>query len=261
MKLVRFELAEQPGLARSGIFHDNRVYETDGEKAVGIHDPGAYRLLSPIGQAAALRVFETVTDGAGERYLTYGYRHPGLVRGPLAEIEMAPEVDGLDFDVHIAAVVQDSGIAVEPGEAAGFLLGYTLLLSFNVPAVVEDDKLRGGSGAPGRDAGMAMGPFIVTPEEISDYLVSGEQDVYAWPWEVRVDDDVVAGGVVETWPGFSQLVAQSTLVGHVVAGEVFAWPALPKPALEESAVGRLLLPSDRVTFNVEGLGSLNVRVG
>ncbi|MBX3110784.1 MAG: fumarylacetoacetate hydrolase family protein [Fimbriimonadaceae bacterium] len=261
MKLVRFELAGQPGLARSGIFHDNRVYETDGEKAVGIHDPGAYRLLAPIGQAAALRVFHTVTDSGGDRYLTYGHRHPGLVHGPLSEIEMAPDVDGLDFDVHVAAVVQASGMAVEQGEASSFLLGYTLLVSFYVPGVVEDDVMRGGTGAPGRDVGAAMGPFIVTPEEISEYLVSGEQDVYAWPWEVRVEDEVLAGGVVETWPGFSPLVAQSTLVGSVVAGEVLAWPALPKPTLDESSLGRLLLPSERVTFNVEGLGSLVAKVG
>ncbi|MBS1707339.1 MAG: fumarylacetoacetate hydrolase family protein [Armatimonadetes bacterium] len=261
MKLVRFELIEQPGLARSGIFHDNRVYETDGDKAVGIHEPSAFHLLSPLGQATAVRVFETVADGAGERYLTYGYRHPGLVKGPISEIEMAPDVDGLDFDVHVAAVVSASGMSVEEQEAAGFLLGYTLVIAFNVPAVVEDDQMRGGSGAPGRDAGMVMGPFIVTPEEISDYLVAGETDVYAWPFQVRVGEEVVAGGIVEAWPGFSTLVAQSTLVGAVAAGEVLVWPALPKPSLDTSALGRLLLPSDRVTFMVEGLGTLVAKVG
>ncbi len=261
MKLVRFELVEQPGVHRSGIFHDNRVYETDGEKAVGIHEPSAYRLLSPIGTATGLRIFETVNDGAGNRYLTYSHRHPGLVRGPLSEVEMSPDVDGLDFDVHVAAVVQATGMAVDEAEAPGFLLGYTMLVAFNVPAVVVDDQMRGGTGAPGRDAGMLMGPFLVTPEEIAEYLVSGEQDVYAWPYEVRVDDDVVAAGVVETWPGFSSLVVQSTLVGAVTAGEVMAWPALPKPPLEETTFGRLLLPSDRVSCIVEGIGTLVGKVG
>jgi hypothetical protein len=254
MKLVRFELLEAPGRARSGLIYEERVYETDGEKAIGIHELGRVRLFPPVGPVAGFRVFEALGDG-----LTYHHRHPQVL-GPLSEIEMPSQVDGLDFDAHVCVVLQDGGTQIDPHEAPGFVLGYTLALAFRIPSVVAEDREAGGSGAPGRDAGTVIGPFLVTPEDMTEFSLPGNERILAFGYEMKVNADVVASGQVLLDPGLDRLLPFASAYSRVFPSEALAWPKLEKPELEFSELGRLLLPSDRVSLTVDGLGTLVAKI-
>lgn len=254
MKLVRFELLEAPGRARSGLIYEERVYETDGEKAIGIHELGRVRLFAPVGPVAGFRVFQTLPDG-----LTYHHRHPH-VSGPLAEIEMPSEVDGLDFDAHVCAILQDGGAQVDPLEAKGFVLGYTLALAFRIPSVQSQDLEAGGTGALGRDAGTVIGPYLVTPEDLTEFSLPTDDRVLAFGYEIRVNNEAVASGSVKLDPGIDGLLPTASRYSHVYPSEALAWPKLEKPELEFSDLGRLLLPSDRVALIVDGLGTLVAKI-
>lgn len=254
MKLVRFELVEAPGRARSGLIYEERVYETDGEKAIGIHELGKVRLFPPVGPVAGFRVFQSVADG-----LTYHYRHPQVL-GPLSEVEMPAEVDGLDFDAHVCAVLQDGGTQIDPTEAKGFVLGYTLALTFRIPSVQEEDRARGGEGTLGLDAGSVLGPYLVTPEDLTEFTLPQDERVLSFGYEIRVNNDTVASGNVHLDPGIDRLLPLASRYSRVYPSEALAWPKLEKPELEFSELGRLLLPSDRVALTVDSLGTLVAKI-
>lgn len=261
MKLVRFELLDSPGEIRSGLVYGERVYETDGDQAKGIHEFGQVRLFAPIGAVPSLRIFELTRGDDGAEFARYSYGNPRNIQGPLAEIPVLADSEGLDLDLHVAAVVQDSGTQVLPDEAARFVLGYTIYARFYIPSVVQAELSAGLTPIEGYDVGGAIGPFLVTPEDVAEYALSSERLAFAFPYELKVNQDLVAKGVWEALPGLDHLLAACTRIGTVNAADLIAWPRIPIPPLEETELGRPLLPSDRVSITIEGIGTLVVRLG
>lgn len=264
MKLCRFEVANRPGdLARSGIYHEGKVYETDGQNAIGVHDPANVRFLCPIGRPPVVRCFESYQAGPGEHALSYFFMNPGLLQGPDGTIEIPPTVENLDLEVRVFGVSQDSGLMVDEKEADEFLLGYGFMV------VLVDRELAGSSmevssehWSAARDVGAFVSPFIVTPEELTVQLVRESKSKFAWNYEISVSGDSIADrGTFESDYAFSDLLFLGSRRSALSTGEVVAWPALPKPDMELSRIGRFLIPGDTLRIVVEGLGAVTGRIG
>lgn len=150
MKLCRFVLHESPEQARSGIFHENRVYETDGQNAVGIHEITKLGFLAPIRNATSLRFFgKTAQDLEGSHYA-----NPSEILGPLAQVELPfVQGQGIFCNVRLAAVVSDRAEQLDLDEVGKYVLGYTLLVNlYSEPTFVDDFHI-------------VVGPFLITPDE------------------------------------------------------------------------------------------------
>ena len=174
MKLCRFELHADPGVPRSGIYHDGRFYETDGEQAAGIHDPGSIRMLPPIGTPPSLRLFDEARDANGQIFLTYTFGNPARIQGPNSDIDASGTDESLDFDVRVAVLTQSDARRIEPQEAAKLVLGYGILVSFYEPEESERLVSLGLADAPARDIGAMFGPFLCTPDELLEHRVGAD---------------------------------------------------------------------------------------
>lgn len=260
MKLCRFELHEAPGQPRSGIYHEGKVYETDGERAIGIHDPGSLSLLTPLGIPPSIRVFEAYRKPNGEEALNYRFCSVGGLVGPNGEIAVTVGERSLDFNVHVVGIVSDTGESVEASEAPGFVLGYALLLQlYDTDLAGEEAALQLATGAS-HDFGGALGPYVTTPEDLTDFTVGSDPTCFGWNYRMRVGDVEVASGTDETGLPFSALLGFASSWRAVSAGEVMGWPKLNKKALTDSPLQRSLLPSDRIEVTVDGLGTLVARI-
>jgi fumarylacetoacetate (FAA) hydrolase len=259
VKLCRFVLLDAPDHPRSGIYHDGKVYETDGERAIGIHEPGSLSLLTPLGTPPSLRLFQTYRRPSGEEGLTYRFANVTGLAGPNGEIEVVVGSRPLDFDAHVVGIVSERADMVEAHEAAEFVLGYALLIQlFDADLAEEERALEIPIGAS-HDFGGALGPYLTTPDDLTEFTLGSDPTEFVWNYRIRVNDDEVAAGTSEGAPFSSLLLAASA--GHAVsAGEVLGWPALAKPPLIESPLGRELLPADRLEVAVDGLGTLVARV-
>lgn len=259
MKLCRFELASDPGTPRSGIYHDSRFYETDGENAVGIHDPGAVRILPPIGLPPSVRLFEQARDAQGQPFLTYSFANSTRMQGPNTEIFSGPNAEELDFDVRVVVLTQDSVSQMDPLEAQRVVLGYAIMLSLFDPGEQERLAELGLSDAPARDLPYLIGPFLVTPDELIELRTSPDPLEFGWAVTVQINGDTIYEGSAAL-PSFGDLLDVAAARGPIVVGEVLASPTLDKPALVSSNLGRGLLSGDRVAVTIEPLGTLVARI-
>lgn len=264
VKLCRFDIVNRPGdEPRSGVFHEGKIYETDGQNALGVHDPANIRFLCPIGRPPIVRCFESYQAGPGEHALSYFYSNPVLLSGPDATIELPPSVDQADLEIRVFGVVQDSAMLVDEREADSLILGYGFMV------VLVDRELEGDSGGnatehwtSSRDMGAWVSPFLVTPDELNPHLASESKSRFKWEYQIHINDEQVGDrGQFESDYAFSDLLYLGSRRSTLSTGEVLTWPALPKTDLEVSDFGRMLMPGDTLRIVVDGLGAVTGRIG
>lgn len=261
VKLCRFELLEQPGSVRSGLYYDGRIYETDGKNAIGIHEVDQIRLHAPIGQPPSIKAFHVTRSSAGEEMLYYSYLHSAQLHGPNAEHELPDLGEGFggwDFEARICAVLSDTGSSIQPDEGDSFILGYTILCQLCPPAESVQAPIEVPTAIL-TDGGSALGPFVITPEEIAEYETS-ERSTYSLEWVMTVNETEIAQGVWKPEPIFPVLLNLASQVRPLLAGEIVAHLPLPKPTLEDSPLGRGIVPGDVIHVKLEGLGILASRI-
>ena len=242
MKLCRFALADDPR-PRAGIFHDGKIYETDGEKALGVHAPDAVELLTPIGHAASLRLFES--DGS------FAYGNPGAIGPPEFDI-LFPETDRGGCDVFLACVVGATERDCTIAEADALILGYTTLLAFTAGAETSGSKLY--------DPGYVLGPFVVTPDELEPRTFATERGrKLSLKTRLHLAGEIIAQGTTESLPlTFAEMIREASRGADLREGDIIA--AGPLPGLSLPDAERSLRDADVVIAVIESLGALAAKV-
>lgn len=258
VKLCRFELLEEPEQIRSGIYFDGKIYETDGINPIGVHELDRIRLFPPLGHPPVLRLFDTVVAEDGTQIPYYSYANPMVLTGPNSEITLPAQDNDWDFEVRVCGVVGDRGEQIDAVEAPSFIIGYSLMLVLKSTRTSLEATV-GYSHAGVRDYGIAIGPFLVTPDDVADSLVEGETSLFRWPYEIYVNDEVIARGVNECSLSFADLLVASSANSAVYPGEIIAFPPLEKQPIDLTSHGRGLLPTDKVAIRTDALGILVAR--
>ncbi|MBD3403364.1 fumarylacetoacetate hydrolase family protein [candidate division GN15 bacterium] len=95
--------------------------------------------------------------------------------GILGEGDCLVETDHLlklDFELEAAVVIGKKGRNVAAAEADSYVAGYTIMNDFSARQLqMEEMKLNLGP-AKGKDFATAIGPWMVTPDELTDKLVT-----------------------------------------------------------------------------------------
>lgn len=242
----------------------------------------AVRLLAPL-VPAAIRDFvafeehvEGVTasvDGATavvpEWYQapTFYFTNPHTVLGP-DDVLSPPVSERLDFELEIAVVLGGpEGRNLDHAEAATRIFGYTVMNDWSARDLQgREMKVRLGP-AKGKDFGTSLGPWIVTADELEQFVdADGFLAVRA---EVSVNGTPVGEDLVSNmgWP-FPELVAYASRNSRVVAGDVLGSGTVGNGGCLAELWGRRgelspapLREGDVVTMVVEGIGTLSGSVG
>ena len=241
MKLCRFGLPEDPR-PRTGIFHDGKIYETDGEKALGVHAPESVELLTPIGHAASLRLFGA--DGS------FVYGNPGAIGPPEFDV-LFPETGFAGVDVFLCAVIGGSDRECTIAEADALVLGFTTLMAFSLGDSRQASKFY--------DPGYVMGPFVVTPDEVEDRMTPSERGgVLSLKGRLHLGEEVVANADV-SWPfTFAEMIREASRGSDLREGDIIA--AGPIAGLSLPEADRNLRDGDVVIAVIERLGALGAKV-
>ena len=228
MKLCRFRIDDDPR-PRAGVFHDGKIYETDGEKALGVHVPETVELLTPIGHAASLRVYPW--EGG-----PFVYANPGAIGPPEFEI-LFSETPVAGCDVFLAAIIGGSDRECTIEEAQSLVLGYTIMLAFS-------------DGRPHYGPGSVLGPFVVTPEDVP--ALTGLKG------RLHLGGEVVATVDVSPPVSFAEMIRDASRGADLREGDVIAVGPVPGMSLPDA--DRPLRDGDEVIAVIEKLGALGARI-
>jgi 2-keto-4-pentenoate hydratase/2-oxohepta-3-ene-1,7-dioic acid hydratase in catechol pathway len=175
------------------------------------------------------------------------------VIGPDADVTWPNYCDYLDFELEFGVFIGRKGKNLTRAQAREHIFGYAIFNDFSARdrQMVEMAGFMGPAKGKSFDTGNAIGPWIVTPDEIPD---PGALKV-----TVRVNGEVWAQSTTASMlHGFDEMVAFVSQSETLYPGEFFGSGTVGGCCGLE--MDRWLKPGDVVELDVERLGVLRNRV-
>jgi 2-keto-4-pentenoate hydratase/2-oxohepta-3-ene-1,7-dioic acid hydratase in catechol pathway/glyoxylase-like metal-dependent hydrolase (beta-lactamase superfamily II) len=184
---------------------------------------------------------------------------PSTVLGPHDDVPMAPGSAWQDFELEIAAVIGSAGKDFSVAGAERAIAGYMI---FNDWSARDLQMLEGQLAigqAKGKDSGVTLGPYLVTPDELEPYHRDGKLSLEV---SALVNDTVIGAGSTAAmdW-SFAEVIAYASRGVMLRPGDVFGSGTVPTCTLVEhldaaapESFRGWLHDGDVVTLKVQGLG-------
>ncbi len=164
--------------------------------------------------------------------------------GPGDDVPWPEETGWLDYRPKLAAVIGRPGRGCDATNAERIVFGYTL---------VNDWVARDASGDPAsrQEAPIALGPSVVTADELDSSTVSIVATVDGEIWAATL--------LFEARRALAEMIALCSQHEELRPGDTFAADPFSSPGGVNE--GRALWPGARVELRADGIGSLRNRVG
>jgi fumarylacetoacetate (FAA) hydrolase len=182
----------------------------------------------------------------------------------------------LDFELEAAVVIGKYGKNIRAEEADDYIAGYTIMNDFSARHLqMEEMKLNLGP-AKGKDFATSIGPWLVTPDELSDYLVSGSNgNKYDLRMTALHNGKLISDGNMKdmNWT-FAEIIERVSYGVEIFPGEVIGSGTVGTGcylelngthALEAKEKGEEFRPvwlndGDVIELEITGLGILKNRI-
>ena len=177
--------------------------------------------------------------------------NPRTIIGPCDDLPWPLRTAKLDYELELACVIGQEGKNISVKDAERYIAGYTIMNDFSARDVqFQEMKCRLGP-AKGKDFATALGPCLVTPEEIPD--------INAISMIARVNGDVWSEGRFGTiyWT-FAQMIEHVSQDEAIYPGDVFGSGTVGGGCGLE--LDRFLKPDDVVELEIQPIGILRTRI-
>jgi 2-keto-4-pentenoate hydratase/2-oxohepta-3-ene-1,7-dioic acid hydratase in catechol pathway len=177
--------------------------------------------------------------------------NPTTLIGDEAEVPWPNYTQRMDYELELGFVVGRSGRNLTPEEALDLLFGVTIMDDFSARDIQGPEMHSGFGPAKGKDFATALGPWIVTPDEL---------DLRNLEMIARVNGEEWTRGSsgTMTWK-IEELIAYASRGETIQPGELLGSGTVGFGSGAEQ--GRRLQPGDVVELEVQGIGVLRNRIG
>ena len=171
--------------------------------------------------------------------------------GPDQDLPWPLETTKLDYELELACVIGRRGKDIAEREAQDYIAGYTIMNDFSARDIQFQEMACRLGPAKGKDFATALGPCLVTPDEVPD--------LGALIMIARVNGEEWSRGRFGTihW-SFLQMIAHVSRGEMIYPGDVFGSGTIGGGCGLE--LDRYLKPGDVVELEIQPIGILRTRV-
>ena len=234
------------------------------------------RLRAPVLQPPTVRDFfsyEGHASGQGARKLHEAwYRLPIFyfsntlrIFGPEDEVPFPSATNQLDYELELGCVIGREGSDIAAADALDYIAGFCIFNDFSARDLQFDEMAVGLGPAKGKDSATALGPWLVTTDEMAPYLRNGRLQVKC---TARVNGDVwldagAGGAAHHSWGDFVERASKDSRIvpGDVLGSGTVSGGSIPEAIARGIESARYLQPGDVVELEVEGIGTLRNTLG
>jgi 2-keto-4-pentenoate hydratase/2-oxohepta-3-ene-1,7-dioic acid hydratase in catechol pathway len=171
--------------------------------------------------------------------------------GPDAELAWPLQTTKLDYELELACIIGRQGRDIPERDAGGYIAGYTIMNDFSARDVQFQEMACRMGPAKGKDFATALGPCLVTPDDIPD--------LDALTMIARVNGEVWSSGRFGTihW-SFAQMIEHVSRGETIYPGDVFGSGTVGGGCGLE--LDKFLKPGDVVELEIQPIGVLRTRI-
>jgi fumarylacetoacetate (FAA) hydrolase len=183
------------------------------------------------------------------------------IRGP-GEPVWAP--DGsveLDYELEVGALVDTPAVDLPPERAEEAIGGYIVLNDWSARDLQREETTVRLGPAKGKDFATSIGPWLVTPDELTDIQSAKGYDL-AMTADVN-GTEISRGSWSSAQFSFGDMLARASADVRVRPGDLIGSGTVGTGCLlevGEERLGRWLEPGDEVTLRIERLGELKTPI-
>ncbi|MBI2876541.1 MAG: fumarylacetoacetate hydrolase family protein [Candidatus Tectomicrobia bacterium] len=246
-----------------------------GQQAVGL-PLAQVRLLPPLSHPPSVRDFyafeqhvRTVNANRGSEvppewyeFPVFYFTNPHAIFGPDDEIPHPQATRALDYELEIACVIGLAGKDIPPDQAEEHIFGYMILNDWSARDVQRKEMRVGLGPAKGKDFATSLGPWLVTPDELSDRKTP-RPGVYDLEMVARVNGvERSRGNFKEIHYSFGDLIARASADTVLQPGDLLGSGTVGTGCLLELTRGEgpWLQAGAIVELEIERLGVLRNQV-
>jgi len=179
--------------------------------------------------------------------------NPASVIGPEAAVRWPSYTERLDYELEIGVYIHRTGRDLSPQEALDHIGGYSLFNDFSARDIQIREMDLGLGPAKGKDfdTGNALGPYLVTPDEVGDPTSLRVQ--------ARVNGEVwTASSTADMRFSVGELLSYIARDETLYPGDFIGLGTVPNGCGLEH--GNWLRPGDVIEIEASGLGTLRNRI-
>jgi len=184
---------------------------------------------------------------------------PATVLGPYEDAPIAPGSAWQDFELEIGAVIGTTGKDLTVEEAEQSVIGYTIFNDWSARDLQQLEGQLSIGQAKGKDSGVTLGPYLVTPDELEPYRQQGKLGLQV---SALVNDtEIGSGSTAQMDWSFGEVISYASRGVMLRPGDVFGSGTVPTCTLVEhlsltalESFPGWLHDGDVVTLRVQGLG-------
>jgi len=255
------------------------------DKSLSIAPVKDYTLLAPVPRPTSCRdgyAFRQHVESARrnrgvemikefDQYPIFYFTNHNAVQGPGDVYCMPDHFQQLDFEFEVAIVIGKEGRNIKAKDADAYIAGFTIMNDLSARKLQMEEMLLNLGPAKGKDFSTVIGPWLVTPDELSTYLVPAKQghvgNNYNLSMKCWVNDKLVSEGNVKDmdWT-FAEIIERCSYGVTVFPGDVIGSGTVGTGCfLELNGTGKLNNPNyepqwlqanDTVKMTIDGLGTL-----
>ena len=230
-----------------------------------VYQPADIRITAPLPNPASLRDFIAFEDHIAATSKRRGqpippewYKAPVYYKGnhrtiigPDHELRWPLNTQKLDYELELACIIGRKGIDIAERDAVNYIAGYTIMNDFSARDIQFQEMACRLGPAKGKDFATAIGPCIVTPDDI--------QDLAALRMIARINGEVWSEGRFGSihW-SFSQMIEHVSRSEFLYPGDLFGSGTVGGGCGLE--LDRYLKPGDVVELEIQPIGILRTTI-
>ena len=206
-----------------------------------------------------------------DQFPIFYFTNHNSIQGPGEIVCMPDHLNKLDFELEVAIVICKPGKNIKAEEADEYIGGYMIMNDVSARELqLEEMKLNLGP-AKGKDFSTVIGPMLVTPDELEEYLVEPKENhtgnaynigMKCWVNAVQVSE----GNLSDMEWTFAEIIERASYGVQLYPGDIIGSGTVGTGCfLELNGTGKLndpeykeqwLQEGDKVEMEIENLGRL-----
>ena len=207
-----------------------------------------------------------------DQYPIFYFTNHNAIQGP-GDIPVMPDhLKKLDFELEAAIVVCKRGRNIKAADADHYIGGFMIMNDMSARTLQMEEMLLNLGPAKGKDFSTVIGPVLVTPDELQDYLIPAKPghtgNNYNLAMKCWVNGVCVSQGNMGDmdWT-FAEILERCSYGADILPGDVIGSGTVGTGCfLELNGTGKLSNPAyteqwlqigDKVEMSIDGLGHLS----